>query len=96
MTFYLPRSDKDYFNWIANHATGFVLNTYEPPDDYLKLHRPSKCWHVTKLRVPGAYTERDERKVCAESFEEIVAWVTSQGLNPRRIGRGCSCNFGIP
>jgi hypothetical protein len=72
------KSDADYFKWLAAHPKGFVLNTTRKknPKD-LVLHRPT-CRTISGYsgkQKPGAFTERDFIKVCADKEEALLEWV---------------------
>lgn len=73
--------DQAFQRWIAGHSDGYVLNTYRNPSaKYMPLHRAS-CNGVTELDKyqPGAYTERDYIKVCADTREALADWVRVNG-----------------
>lgn len=72
------KSDADYFKWLAAHPKGFVLNTTrEKNPKYLVLHRPT-CRTISKYsgkQKPGAFTERDYIKICADNEKSLLDWV---------------------
>lgn len=66
-----------YFEWLAAHPAGFVVNTLRPAarPNYLVLHAAS-CWTIHRGRgKPGAFTGRNYQKVCSESRAELEEWV---------------------
>src|SRR5437899_2579814 len=89
--------DEAYLDWTTTHRDAWLLNTWRNIDpDYLALHRPS-CDFVTNEEryEPGAYTERDLIKVCADTLEELREWVR---VRARPDGlfthEGCRCLHG--
>ena len=85
------RGDDDgYLRWLAGHTHGYVLNAQRSPRAaYLKLHR-AFCPHISgQPRIPGAWTERQYIKVCAEDIDALERW--AQDSTGGRPGRFCSC-----
>jgi 5-methylcytosine-specific restriction protein A len=74
------KEEANYFDWIAKHPSGFVLNTKAKlSPDYMVLHRAS-CKLVTGYlgkASSGGFTERVYRKVCADTVGPIKFWVES-------------------
>jgi hypothetical protein len=75
----IPRTDDSYRRWTAQHESGFVVNTRRPTSsDYMVLHRVG-CSHISRHANPGAFTEHDYAKVCAESIELLSSWTRDHG-----------------
>jgi len=74
--------EQGYFDWIAKHPDGFVLNSERKPvPRYLVLHTAS-CGHIsghTKNYARNASTGRNYIKICSESIQEIEVWTLSIG-----------------
>ena len=72
--------DLGYLAWIAAHPNGFVLNVRFPPDFYcVVLHRAS-CTSISNgTSAPGAYTGRNQRKICAASEAELKLAAKCEG-----------------
>lgn len=68
-------NDGEYFDWIHRHPDGFILSLR--PRKGPLLHR-STCLHIDRHNNPGALTERGTRKICAETKEQIRAWLRSE------------------
>jgi hypothetical protein len=73
------RGDTAYRAWLDAHQdgrVGYVLNTQQNPTPrYMWLHK-STCWTISGYRNP---TENAYAKVCAETIEELRAWVREHG-----------------
>jgi hypothetical protein len=66
----IPKTDREYAEWVAAHPGGFVVNTRRrrPDPSYMVLHRAS-CYAISPARQglsPGAFTEMSYKKVCAD------------------------------
>jgi hypothetical protein len=74
--------EASYLEWMQNHPDGFVVNTNRTPaPSYMQLHR-SGCASISEYEgdaTPGGFTERDYAKACADSIEELKAWVRKRG-----------------
>lgn len=85
-------SDAQYFHWLEEHPTGFVVNTgRNRPSDYMILHR-AICAHISKPvheKQPGGSTERDFIKICAEEIAPLRAWVIQHGRPDGTFSREC-------
>jgi hypothetical protein len=64
------RDDPGYMRWLAQHPTGFVINTYSSPSAaYLKLHRAT-CASITRLqRNATTFTGGEYSKLCGDRIE---------------------------
>jgi hypothetical protein len=82
--------DGQYLEWLSDNPRGWVLNVNrEPTTCYLKLHRPW-CPHISGPRDPGAYTERQYKKVCAARREALADWARREVGG--QLDPGCNCN----
>ena len=65
-------SDAAYRDWLARNRDGYVVNVRQTfSSDYVVLHRAT-CPHVSGPREPGAFTERDYRKLCGETLADVL------------------------
>ena len=65
-------SDAAYRDWLARNRDGYVVNVRQAfSSDYVVLHRAT-CPHVSGPREPGAFTERDYRKLCGETLADVL------------------------
>jgi hypothetical protein len=86
--------DGAYFEWLAGHPTGFVVNGRQEFDrDYLVLHRAS-CGSVNVHRgmkdEPGGFTERNFVKYCADSIEDLEAYLNKLAGRSQSFSKECS------
>ena len=79
-----------YFSWITSHPRGYVLNVRSEPDPtYVVLHR-ARCGQISSTkREPGAYTERNFRKWCGESMEELHLAAKREGRPDGTFSKRC-------
>jgi hypothetical protein len=78
-------NDGAYLRWLRAHPNGYVVNTTRGLSlNYMVLHR-ARCTSISDYRgaEPGAFTERGYVKACAETVDELRAWVRANG---RRVG----------
>ena len=76
----LFENDVAYRDWLARNPDGYVVNVRRTfSSNYVVLHRAT-CPHVALPREPGAYTERDYRKLCGVTRAQV-------GEAPMRCGR---------
>ncbi len=72
------KEDRAYLEWVEKCSNGYVINAkINPRPGYLVLHRAS-CSSISEYkgrRKPGGFTERKYIKVCANSIEELRAWL---------------------
>lgn len=69
--------DAGYLRWIADHADGFVLNTYrQPRANYLRLHR-SSCSSVSGTPANGTRWTADYIKICGDA-EQLKRWAMDE------------------
>lgn len=81
--------DDSYLRWISEHPTGWVINTTRTPSQaYLKLHTAT-CTSISRVREPGAYTERDYIKVCSTRRSALDEW--ARLVVGGRLDAGCPC-----
>jgi hypothetical protein len=67
--------DAGYLQWVAQHASGFVLNCERhPKPDYLTLHAVS-CHSITGEQPADRHWTMKYIKVCADDVADIEAWV---------------------
>src|SRR5688572_17941414 len=74
-------NDANYRRWLARHPEGFVVNTYHNVSPrYLVLHRAT-CASISVFspETVGGYTERQYSKACADTIEDLRAWVRANG-----------------
>ncbi len=90
-------NDDAYRSWVAAHPSGYIVNTNRNINPgYMALHR-SCCDDVTNQAryEPGAYTERQYAKVCADSRAELIDWVRQHGRPDGSFtSEGCRCHRG--
>lgn len=66
------RDDAAYFRWLKEAPNGYVLNLRRgPSSSYIILHRARCPTIANRSQVPGAYTERKYRKICAENLDDL-------------------------
>jgi hypothetical protein len=87
-------NDSAYLRWLANHPNGYVVNTTRAASSgYMVLHR-ARCLAISEYTArnkPGAFTERDYAKACAERLEDLRTWVRAHGRpNGTFTSEGCS------
>jgi hypothetical protein len=86
-------SDEDYFRWLTENSTGFVLNTWRAcSPSYIVLHCAS-CRHIsepTHENEPGGFTERRYVKVGAADIESLRDWAADHGRPNRSFSNTCS------
>jgi hypothetical protein len=67
--------DVGYLQWVAHHATGFVLNCERHPKaDYLIVYAAT-CRSVTGRQTAGSHWTKGYIKICAEDMADIEGWV---------------------
>ena len=77
--------DPAYLGWLANHPSGYVINTGRTPSSaYLMLHRAS-CRTISGVPREGATFTRDYSKVCG-SQEELEEFAFNLGGRLKRCG----------
>jgi hypothetical protein len=88
-------NDDAYGRWVADHPSGYIINTNRNINPrYMALHR-SRCDDVTNPRryEPGAYTERQYAKVCGDSRSGLVDWLRQHGRPDGSFtSEECLCN----
>jgi hypothetical protein len=93
------RNEPDYYRWLDQNPTGFVVNSRRvPTPDYLVLHRAT-CRHIRepyRETESGGFTERDYIKVCANNLESLRDWAAANGRPDRSFSLECShCRPGV-
>ncbi len=76
-------NDTDYEQWLMENPNGYVLNTTQGfSKKYAVLHS-AKCKRISNsIYQSGAFTERDYRKICSMSQDDILNWVKNNiGIN---------------
>jgi hypothetical protein len=94
MSLHVYRNDDvGYFRWLMIHPRGYVLNTTRAlAPSYMVLHRPD-CGLIqthTAMARPGGFTGRGYVKVCADTEQELRAWVSSHGRPDGSFSKQCS------
>lgn len=90
------KNEAAYQEWLKQHPQGFVVNTLARAEDKAKcviLHKAG-CGSIRyyKGRVtPGAYTEREYSKICANDIASLARWAVRIG----RIGEPFSGVCGL-
>ncbi len=65
-------NDSAYHDWLVRNRDGYVVNVRRTlSSDYVVLHRAT-CPHVSGPQEPGAFTERDYRKLCGETLADVL------------------------
>jgi hypothetical protein len=71
-----------YRHWLQAHSTGLVLSSRRWIDpSYMVLHRAT-CHSIsqpTGRMAKDPFTERGYIKICADSKEPLLAWITCHG-----------------
>jgi hypothetical protein len=76
--------DASYERWIAQHPSGYVINTYSPPaPSYLMLHR-ANCHYVSGTPPRGRHWTAGYTKICAATAAELLAEASRIGGAPTR------------
>lgn len=74
--------DDGYQRWLADHPNGYVVNTSRTiSPTYMVLHRAT-CRSISEYKpqhAPGAFTERDFVKACADTVVDLRRWVRGHG-----------------
>lgn len=74
--------EQGYLTWIRQHPNGYVLTTVRGISlDYLSLHRAT-CRMISQYMsnmAPGAFTERQYIKICANTTNDLKRWVNQEG-----------------
>ncbi|MCK4346985.1 MAG: HNH endonuclease [Thermoplasmatales archaeon] len=86
-------NDKLYLRWVAKNKNGYVLNINANNNPEYRVLHSAKCYSVTNYqsdKPDGAFAERGYRKVCANSFQEIMNWVRENGGGHIRLHLGTS------
>lgn len=82
--------DAGYLAWVESHSQGYVLNVRRHPDpDYVILHRASCGSIARRSHRPGAYTERQYRKICAFDLETLERAAIQEGRRDGSFSRRC-------
>ena len=85
-------NDNDYQQWAKTHPTGYVINTLRSkPSNNMQLHLAT-CRHIRvrqKGQPPGAFTERDYIKICADTKAELRQWASEHGCE--HLIEKCPC-----
>lgn len=86
--------DAGYIAWLAAHDDGFVLNTYAHiAAGYLVVHRAS-CRMINRDLAVGRAWTAQYGKACADSVDELLAWVKERTTG---TPHGCrSCQPDVP
>jgi len=79
---YFTDDDAGYLRWLGDHPSGYVVNTWRlPSPNYMVLHR-ANCRSISEYTAhsaPGAFTERQYSKACAETVSDLRRWVRANG-----------------
>ncbi len=69
--------DPGYLAWLRANPTGYVVNTYRPPNaNYLKLHT-ANCHTIRHLYGAGAtWTGSNYLKFCSANKRELARWAS--------------------
>ncbi len=72
-------SDQEYLLWLLLHPHGFVLNTESSATSrYFTLHQAG-CQTINAAQhEPGAFTQRQYIKVCADELRDLISWGQAQ------------------
>ena len=96
------KNEQAYQDWLKQHPQGFVINTHARQDkrkEYTALHKAS-CSSISRYSdkiTPGAYTERDFIKVCADDTASLAIWAVRNGRNGEPFSAVCGlCKPPIP
>ena len=83
-------NEKRYFEWLAAHPDGYVLNVRSKADpNYVVLHRAS-CGSISSSKpAPGAYTCRGFRKWCAETILNLRVAAKKEGRQDGTFSKRC-------
>jgi hypothetical protein len=77
--------DSAYLAWLADHPSGYVINTGRTPSAaYLMLHR-ADCHAIAGVAARGSTFTGDYSKVCG-SQEELQAFATELGGSAKPCG----------
>jgi hypothetical protein len=85
------RDDAAYFRWLKETPNGFVLNLRRgSSSDYIVLHRASCRTISNRSQEAGAYTEREYRKICAETVDTLRIAARCEGRADGSFSNECS------
>ncbi len=80
--------DEPCFQWLAQHPSGFVVNTTRSPSPkYLMLHK-SGCLHIQ--RWEGRQLTAQYIKACSDKKGELVEWARTRVGGELTPCRSCS------
>ena len=87
--------EDDYLDWLRAHPEGYLLNTGRNlTPGYMSLHRPH-CTQISRYKAndqPGAFTEHELGKVCADTWQELDDWLRNRyGPAATFSSEGCYC-----
>jgi hypothetical protein len=87
--------EPDYRRWLEHHEGGYILNVGRVPSaDYLMLHRAT-CRYISHFeqQEPGAFTDRDYCKVCADTIDDLKNWIRQHvGRSAGFTAHRCPCH----
>jgi len=96
------KNELAYQDWLRQHPQGFVVNTYAKAENQTQctiLHK-SGCGSIRNYKgrvTPGAYTEREYIKVCADDAASLTKWATRIGRNGEPFSGVCGlCKPPVP
>ena len=69
---FFDNDDVAYLEWVARNRDGYVVNVRQTlSPDYVVLHRAT-CSTISAPQEPGAYTERNYRKLCGRTLADVA------------------------
>jgi hypothetical protein len=93
MSVLIPKTDKEYQNWIKDHLVGFVANTYKvPSSNYMVLHT-HRCRTINEQSsVAGedGFTNKDYTKICSDSIQSLDSWLDENNFSFSKECQKCN------
>jgi hypothetical protein len=93
MSVIIPKTDKEYQQWINDNLVGFVINTNKTPSSKYMILHTNKCLSITELSISatdGAFTKNSYIKVCANSIKDLEKWLSDNDLTLSKECQKCN------
>lgn len=86
---FIPKMDEEFVTWMQENSDGYFLNVKRDFGPSLMVLHRSGCLHYKGHYKPGAFTQRQYRKVCSNDLNKLEKWVESRGGTFTKVCNSC-------